>query len=158
MRDWSDDPSHHEHTLYHRDIQEKQVQWLIDKDWTQNDCVSNNTTSLALTLSVITGNNLPWQPVTATPENYLSVTTYLSVSNYNHSISGNAWPRSGLERKEENIPFNDTLNAYYLRLYDVRHMVKDHSNSKWWILLPSHGLLFPISIKGSFICIIQQTG
>ena len=23
--------------------------------------------------------------------------------------------------------FNDALNTYYLRLYDIRHMVKDHS-------------------------------
>ena len=26
--------------------------------------------------------------------------------------------------------FNDTLNACYLRLYGIRHMVKDHSDSK----------------------------
>ena len=26
--------------------------------------------------------------------------------------------------------FNDALNTFYLRLYGVRHMVKDHSNSK----------------------------
>ena len=26
--------------------------------------------------------------------------------------------------------FNDTLNTFYLRLYGVRHMVKDHSDSE----------------------------
>ena len=28
-------------------------------------------------------------------------------------------------RKEGNVLFNDTLNTFYLRLYGVRHMVKD---------------------------------
>ena len=30
--------------------------------------------------------------------------------------------------KEGNVLFNDTLNTFYLRLYSVRHMVKDHSD------------------------------
>ena len=29
--------------------------------------------------------------------------------------------------KEGNVLFNDALNTFYLRLYGVRHMVKDHS-------------------------------
>ena len=29
-------------------------------------------------------------------------------------------------RKEGTILFNDALNTFYLRLYGVRHMVKDH--------------------------------
>ena len=33
-------------------------------------------------------------------------------------------------RKEGNILFNDALNTFYLRLYGVRHMVKDHSYSE----------------------------
>ena len=32
--------------------------------------------------------------------------------------------------KEGNCLFNDALNTFYLRLYDVRHMVKDHSDSE----------------------------
>ena len=35
-------------------------------------------------------------------------------------------------------------------------MVKDHSDSERGNPLPPHGLLFPISSKGSFICIIPQ--
>ena len=54
--------------------------------------------------------------------------------------------------------FNDTLNTFYLWLYEVRHMVKDHSDSERGNPLPPHRLLFPISSKGSFICIIPQTG
>ena len=61
-------------------------------------------------------------------------------------------------RKDGNILFNDALNTFYLRLYGVRHMVKDHSHSKRGNPLPPHRLLFPISSKGSFICIIPQTG
>ena len=63
-----------------------------------------------------------------------------------------------LEGKEGNVLFNDALNTFYLRLYGIRHMVKDHSDSERGNPLPPHGLLFPISSKGSFICIIPQTG
>ena len=60
-------------------------------------------------------------------------------------------------RKEGNVLFNDALNTFYLRLYGIRHMVKDHSGSEKGNPLPPHGLLFPINSKGSFICIIPQT-
>ena len=63
----------------------------------------------------------------------------------------------GRER-ERNVLFNDALNTFYLRLYGVRHMVKDHSDSEKGNPLPPHRLLFPISSKGSFICTIPQTG
>ena len=59
---------------------------------------------------------------------------------------------------EGNVLFNDALNTFYLRLYDVGHMVKDHSDSQRGNALPPHGQLFPISGKGSFICIIPQIG
>ena len=61
-------------------------------------------------------------------------------------------------RKEGNVLFNDALDTFYLRLYGVGHMVKDHSDSERGNPLPPHRLLFPISSKGSFICIIPQTG
>ena len=32
--------------------------------------------------------------------------------------------------KEGNVLFNDALNTFYLRLYGVIHMVKDHSESE----------------------------
>ena len=62
------------------------------------------------------------------------------------------------ERKEGNILFNDALNTFYLRLYGIGHMIKDHSDSERGNLLPPLGLLFPINNKGSFICTIPQTG
>ena len=60
--------------------------------------------------------------------------------------------------RERDVLFNDALNTFYLRLYGVRHIVKDNSNSEKGNLLLSHRLLFPISSKDSFICIILQTG
>ena len=60
--------------------------------------------------------------------------------------------------KEGNVLFNDALNTFYLGLYGVRHMVKDHSDSEKGNPLPPHRLLFPINSKGSFICTIPQTG
>ena len=60
--------------------------------------------------------------------------------------------------QEGNVLFNDALNIFCLRLYGVVHMVKDHSDSERGNPLPPHRLLFPISSKGSFICIIPQTG
>ena len=77
------------------------------------------------------------------------------------SVKGNLTSCTGLfdfGRKEGNVLFNDALNTFYLRLYGVRHMVNDHSDSEKGNPLPPHGLLFPISSKGSFICTIPQTG
>ena len=50
-------------------------------------------------------------------------------------------------RKEGNVLFNDALNTFYFRLYGMRHMVKDRSDSERGNALPSHGLLFLISSK-----------
>ena len=38
--------------------------------------------------------------------------------------------RCKYKTKEISVLFNDPLNTFYLRLYGVRHMVKDHSDSK----------------------------
>ena len=57
-----------------------------------------------------------------------------------------------LNTRERNVLFNDTLNTFYLRLYGIRHMVKDHSDSEKGNLLPPHRLLLSINSKGSFIC------
>ena len=64
----------------------------------------------------------------------------------------------GTRERERNVLFNDALNTLYLRLYGVRHMVKDHSDSEKGNPLPPHRLLLSINNKGSFICIIPQTG
>ena len=41
-------------------------------------------------------------------------------------------------RKEGNGLFNDALNTFYLRVYGVRHMVKDQPDSEWGNRLPPH--------------------
>ena len=52
----------------------------------------------------------------------------------------------GYLEEEGNVLFNNKLNTFYLQLYGVR----DYSDSKKGNLLPPlHGLLFPISSKGS---------
>ena len=66
--------------------------------------------------------------------------------------------RMNERERERNVLFNDAVNTFYLRLYGVRHMVKDHSDSEKGNPLPPHRLLFPINSKGSFICTIPQTG
>ena len=43
--------------------------------------------------------------------------------------------------RERNVLFNDALNTFYLRLYGVRHMVKDHSDSEKGNPLSPHRLL-----------------
>ena len=48
-------------------------------------------------------------------------------------------------RKEGNVLFNDAINTFYLRLYGVKHMVKDHSDSEKGNPLPPPRLLFPIN-------------
>ena len=59
-------------------------------------------------------------------------------------------------KRERNVLFNDALNTFYLRLYGVRHMVKDHSDSEKGNPLPPHRLLLSINSKGSFICTIPD--
>ena len=51
---------------------------------------------------------------------------------------------------EGNVLFNDALNTFYLRLYGVRHIVNDQSDSERGNPLPPRGLLYAIGSKGSF--------
>ena len=53
--------------------------------------------------------------------------------------------------KEGNILFNNALNTFYVRLYGIRHMVKDHSDSERANPLPPHGLLFSIKLTARVI-------
>ena len=74
---------------------------------------------------------------------------------YSYGFQCGACPLQGINlinmgegRKEGNVLFNYTLNTFYLRLYGVRHMVKDHTDSERGNPLPPHGLLFSISSMG----------
>ena len=61
-------------------------------------------------------------------------------------------PAPWIRQREIHVLFNDAFNTFYLRLYGIRHMVKDHSDSEKGNLLPPHRLLLSINSKGSFIC------
>ena len=75
----------------------------------------------------------------------------------NHGATSRSSVQIERER-ERNVLFNDALNTFYLRLYGVRHMVKDHSDSEKGNPLPPHRLLLSINSKSYFICTIPQTG
>ena len=65
-------------------------------------------------------NKMLWSSIYFT---YIHLKTYLS-----RMLS--AFPlMKEKEGKKENVLFNDALNTFYLRLYGVRHMAKDHSGS-----------------------------
>ena len=52
-----------------------------------------------------------------------------------------------LNMKEGNVLFNDALNTFYLRLYGVRHMVKDHSDNERGNPLPPHSYSFRLAAR-----------
>ena len=60
-----------------------------------------------------------------------------------------------LRKKERNVLFNNTLDTFTV-IWHQKYGEKPFS--KRGNLLPTHGLVFLISCKGSFICIIPQTG
>ena len=62
------------------------------------------------------------------------------------------------EGRKEVFYLTTHSTLFYLQLYGISYMVKDHSDSERRNLMLPHVLLFPISSKGSFICINPQTG
>ena len=61
-----------------------------------------------------------------------------------------------LKERERNVLFYNALNTFYLRLFGIRHMIKDHSDSEKGNSLLPHRLLLSINSKGSFICTIPD--
>ena len=59
-------------------------------------------------------------------------------------------------RKEGNVLFNDALNTFYSRLYGVRYMIKDHSDSEWkegrnsFILRRTQHILFTVILRQTY--------
>ena len=49
--------------------------------------------------------------------------------------------------KEGNVLFNDALNTFNLRLYGVRHTVKDHTDSERGNHLPPHRFSFRLAAR-----------
>ena len=74
-------------------------------------------------------------------EDYSLTVTWLPMS-YNQGPSKSLMTILRCQcRKEGNVLFNDALNTFYLRLYGVRHMVKDHSDSEKGNTLPPQATL-----------------
>ena len=55
--------------------------------------------------------------------------------------------------KRKEMFYLTTHSTHFIYGYMASDMVKDHSHSERVNPLPPHGLLFPISSKGYFICI-----
>ena len=65
---------------------------------------------------------------------------------YGYKVNDHLDDKTG--RKEVVILFNDALKTFYLRLYCVRHMVKDHSDSERGNPLTSpHGYFFRLAAR-----------
>ena len=54
---------------------------------------------------------------------------------------------SDVSRREGNVFFNDAVNTFYLRLYDVGHMVKDHSDMERGNPMSPHGNSFRLAAR-----------
>ena len=70
------------------------------------------------------------------------------------------WPIASIsinEGKKDMFYLTMHSTHFYLQLYGIRHMVKDHSDNERGNPLLPHGLLFPISNNGSFRCTIPRS-
>ena len=145
MKDRSDDPSHHERTLLPRSYLSLLVLMM---SWILLMVSYVVTVTGLLRLGSSSRLSLP----------RLNSASYFFTMLYERAFSPSVTTMSAwisLGRKEGNVLFNYAL-FYYLRLYGVRHMVKEYSDSEKGNPLPPYRLLFPINSNVSFICIIPQ--
>ena len=164
MKDRSDDPPHHERTLY---------LWATSRSWGSRispifTCLKAiglkihwSLCKLPCTLVIIwwpgVENHWPWALGHWTRCSVLQDGPTLNDNN----IGANQlkWYKMSRVKKERETKGEEgRKEMFYLWLYGVGHMVKDHSDSEKGNPLPPHRLLFPINSKGSFICTIPQTG
>ena len=144
MRDRSNNPSHHRatsHSFLHKN--NKTARWWINPELngsTMRDR-SNNPSHHRATYHTYLHKNNKTAPRGIDPTTHQFLSMLLTE-----------------RERERNVLFNNALNTFYLWLYGVRHMVKDHSDSEKGNPLPPHRLLLSINSKGSFIWTIPQTG
>ena len=85
---------------------------------------SSMITSNMITSNMITSNMITSNMITS------NINVFMQLK-YKHVILGiQQVILCRLELKESKCLFNDALNTFYLRLYNFRHMVKDHSDSE----------------------------
>ena len=58
-------------------------------------------------------------------------------------------PRQAQKDRKEMVLFNDAFNTFYIWLYGIRHMVKDHSDRDRGNLLLLHGLFLALLYASS---------
>ena len=69
-----------------------------------------------------------------------------------YSLLSSQCSTTGVTRKEGNVLFNDALKTFYLRLYGVGHMVKDHHpTDREMFYLMTHSTHFIYGYKASDI-------
>ena len=165
MEDWSDDPLHHERTLYlwatscSPVLSDTHIQYIhiihtLYVHYTYIPATLLHTNISPVFLNFLCPSSL-LDPLCCVSDHRSKTQTSSCTVEANAELQAAVVASTG---KEGSVLFNDTLNTFYLRLYGVRHMVKDHSDSERGNPLPPHGLLFLVNSKGSFICIIPQTG
>ena len=142
MKDRSDDPSHHERTLIYICFKICQVHRYNKESFLVGAQSWPSGESVHLRQSI---SEALWIFSLKYSRHFELIILFVCVKTNNHTNN----------RKEGNVLL---MTHSYLRLYRVEHMVKDHSNSERGNPLPPHTLLFPVSSKGSFICIIPHTG
>ena len=106
MKNRSDDPSHHERTLY---------LWATSRSLLcgRRQPTSSNRTLQRFLIYIAKFRGCgPWAPLRSVTDKILQPLWYT------------------IFRNKENVLLNDVLNTFYLRLYGVRHVVKNHSDSK----------------------------
>ena len=103
---------------------------------------------------------------TPLPQSYISLPSFLLIPNSKRNpktseiflSKGNLWLYYYTYNNEEegHVLFNDTPNTFYLwlNLSDIIMVINHSDSERGNPLLPLHGLFFPISSKGSFICTI----
>ena len=167
MKDRSDDPSHHEWTLLPRSyISLRTVgkdTWLVNTThWPSRP---DRPCAAAWPLP------FPWATFSVYPccqgeLHFLSVAVVADLRVW--SVRGGGGDDVSfltachqsyrrVKKKERSVLFNDALNTFYFSViwcqtYGITIQIVRGNP------LPPHGLLFPISSKGSFICTIPQTG
>ena len=77
----------------------------------------------------------------------LTVKIYFSSSLTGHHVGSSLFCSVVIDFGRKEMFYLTTLNTIYLRLYGVRHMVKNHSYRERANPLPPHGLLYPITAR-----------
>ena len=168
MKDRSDDPSHHERTLYLWATSRSVIQYRTFLHYYPEVCqtifenIIKNIINNVISMHQITGlayDRFVSKVKLGSGQWDLASGSGTKLLHWAPTTSQWVMPsyRCIFEGRKEMFYLTTHSTHFILRLYGVGHMVKDHSDSERGNPLPPHRLLFLIS-SNSFICIIPQTG